>query len=288
MPELITNGYIYIAQPPLYKVKKGSNEQYVKDDVALSNYLVQLAVDNGRLHVNSQAPAISKSTLEILIRDYNIATQIIERMTRKYPKAVIETLLDMPWLLVERLSDKETVSDWIQTLQQKLSKDTNKEKAQYQTSIKELTEKNIFLPVVSIVSHGIATDYILPQNLFASNEYKHLADLAQKITGLIEVGAYAARDERKQEVASFGEAFVWLMNEAKKGMNIQRYKGLGEMNPDQLWETTMDPNNRTMLRVSIEDAIATDQIFTTLMGDQVEPRREFIEQKALEVVNLDV
>lgn len=288
MPELITNGYIYIAQPPLYKVKKGSNEQYVKDDVALSNYLVQLAVDNGRLHVNSQAPAVSKSTLEVLIRDYNAAIHIIDNMTRKYPRAFIEVLLDMPRLLTEQLSDKEAVSKWTQTLQQKLSKDTNKEKAQYQTSIKELIEKNIFLPVVSIVSHGIATDYVLPQNLFASNEYKHLADLAQKIMGLIEVGAYAARDERKQEVASFGEAFVWLMNEAKKGMNIQRYKGLGEMNPDQLWETTMDPNNRTMLRVSIEDAIATDQIFTTLMGDQVEPRREFIEQKALEVVNLDV
>lgn len=288
MPELITNGYIYIAQPPLYKVKKGSNEQYVKDDIALSNYLVQLAVDSGRLHVNNSAPAISKATLEILIRDYNAAIHIIDRMTRKYPKVIMETLLDMPHLSIEQLQDKEAVGNWTQALQQKLSKETNKEKPQYQVTIKELVDKDIFLPVVSVISHGIINDYVLSQNFFASNEYQHLSDLAQKIIGLIEPGAYAAKDERRQEVASFAEAFVWLMHEAKKGMSIQRYKGLGEMNPDQLWETTMDPNNRTMLRVSIEDAISVDQIFTTLMGDQVEPRREFIEQKALEVVNLDV
>ena len=288
MPELITNGYIYIAQPPLYKVKKGSNEQYIKDDNALSDYLVQLATEHGRLHVKSQAPAINKATLATLIRDYNAATAIIERLARKYPKAVMEVLLDMPGLLVEQLADQAAVDSWTQTLAAKIAQATNQEQLQCQVSSKALPEKNIFLPVVNLVTHGVATAYVLPQNFFAAGEYKHLASLAQKIMGLIESGAYVARDERKQEVTNFGEAFVWLMAEAKKGMNIQRYKGLGEMNPEQLWETTMDPNNRTMLRVSIEDAIAADQIFTTLMGDQVEPRREFIEQKALEVVNLDV
>ena len=131
-------------------------------------------------------------------------------------------------------------------------------------------------------------DSILPAALFISGEYRHLANLAKKISGLIEPGAYVSRDSREERITNFAAGFDWLMGEAKKGLSIQRYKGLGEMNPEQLWDTTMDPNTRRMLRVAVEDAVAADQIFTALMGDQVEPRREFIEQRALEVVNLDV
>jgi DNA gyrase subunit B len=288
MPELISRGYVYIAQPPLYKVKKGSNEQYVKDDPALNNYLVQLALDGAHLHVNSVAPPISGATLESLIQDYGMALQIIERLVRKYPLVVLQKFLEIPRLQVEQLQDQSAVTKWAQLLEQKLSWSTNKEVPQYQVKIKELADKNIFVPVVSIVSHGVTTDYVLPANLFISGEYRHLANLAEKISGLIEPGAYVVRDDHKENITNFAAVFEWLMNEAKKGLNIQRYKGLGEMNPEQLWDTTMDPNTRHMLKVAIEDAVAADQIFTTLMGDQVEPRREFIEQRALEVVNLDV
>ena len=288
MPELISRGYVYIAQPPLYKVKKGSNEQYVKDDPALNNYLVQLALDGAHLHVNSVAPPISGATLEALIQDYGTALQIIERLARKYPQIVLQTFLDMPRLQTEQLQDQSAITKWAQLLEQKLSWSTNKEAPQYQVKIKELADKNIFAPVVSIISHGVTTDYVLPASLFISGEYRHLANLAEKISGLIEPGAYVARDDHKENITNFAAVFDWLMSEAKKGLNIQRYKGLGEMNPEQLWDTTMDPNTRRMLKVAIEDAVAADQIFTTLMGDQVEPRREFIEQRALEVVNLDV
>ncbi|EKE01495.1 MAG: DNA gyrase subunit B, partial [uncultured bacterium] len=253
-----------------------------------NNYLVQLALDGAQLRVNSAAPAISGTTLEALIQDYGVALQIIERLTRKYPRTVLQGLLEMPRLHVEQLHDQAAVNKWAQLLEQKLSGGTNKEKPQYKVGVKELADKNIFIPVVSIVSHGIATDYALLQTLFASGEYRHLAALAEKLDGLIEPGAYIARDGREEKIANFSAAFDWLMSEAKKGLGIQRYKGLGEMNPDQLWDTTMDPNTRRMLRVTVEDAVAADQIFTTLMGDQVEPRREFIEQGALDVVNLDV
>lgn len=289
MPELITRGYIYIAQPPLYKVKKGNNEQYVKDDLALNNYLVQLALDSACLHVNHAAPPINSATLEILIQDYGIAVQIIERLARRYPKSVLEAILKMPCLQGKQLHNQAEVITWARLLEQKLSINIHeKEKPQYRVSVKELIDKNIFVPIVSVASHGVTIDCVLPATLFFSGEYRHLANLSEKIAGLIEPGAYVTRDGRREEVADFAACFNWLMNEAKKGISIQRYKGLGEMNPEQLWDTTMDPQTRRMLKITVADAVAANQIFTALMGDQVEPRREFIEQRALEVVNLDV
>lgn len=277
MPELIARGYVYIAQPPLYKVKKSNNEQYVKDQATFDSYLIQLALDGARLHVNNVAPPLSGTTLEALIRDYSIALQIIEdRLVRKYPRAILMSFLEMPRY------DQNSSVGWCELLEKKLSCNTNKEAPQYRVKAKDL------VPVITIVSHGIETDCVLPHTLFTSGDYQHLANLAEKISGLIEPGAYVARDNRVEKVTNFAAAFEWLMNEAKKGLSIQRYKGLGEMNPEQLWDTTMDPNTRCMLRVTVEDAVAADQIFTTLMGDQVEPRREFIEQRALDVVNLDV
>ena len=278
MPELIERGHIYIAQPPLYKVKKSGHGQYIKDDPALTNYLMQLALDDAQLHVNSEAPSINSMTLESLSRDYSVVLQIIDRLAQQYPRTVLQKLLDMPALQVEQLHDQSVVTSWAQQLEQKLfNKVEQKEKGhQYKVDIREVADKNIFIPVITLFAHGATSEVLLPPSLFASSEYRHITNLAVKLVGLIESGAYVTRDGREEKVISFPEAFDWLMKEAKRGLNIQRYKGLGEMNPEQLWETTMDPDTRRMLKVTIEDAVAADQIFTTLMGDQVEPRRELL------------
>lgn len=288
MPELIQRGYIYIAQPPLYKVKKGSNEQYVKDDAALNNYLIQLALDGAELHVNKEAPSISGNAFEQLILNYSSAQQIISRLSLRYPKPVLGCLLEMPRLKLEHLQDKNKVQSWCDQLQQKLSALPKIAGTEFKVSIKEVPEKNIYLPLIIMIAHGVVQEIVLNSGFFSTSEYQHLAELSEKLSGLLEKDAYISRGSLSEPIEKFSQGFAWLMQEAKKGLNIQRYKGLGEMNPDQLWETTMDPNSRRMLKVTIEDAIAADQIFTTLMGDQVEPRREFIEKRALEVVNLDV
>jgi DNA gyrase subunit B len=155
-------------------------------------------------------------------------------------------------------------------------------------SVKEDKERNLFIPNIEITAHGVPHYHSLGRDFFASNEYAAMVELGKTVQGLIEEGAYVKRGEREQPVSSFKDALAWLMAESRRGISTQRYKGLGEMNPEQLWDTTMDPENRRMLVVTIEDAIAADQMFTTLMGDHVEPRREFIETNALSVVNLDV
>ena len=287
MPELLERGYIYIAQPPLYKAKKNSDERYLKDDHALSDYLVKLSLTNTQLLPNNASTPIGGSAFETLILDYSIALQIMDRMSRKYPRIFLEALLKIPRLHTEKLNNLEAVNQWTLLLKQQLEI-SKKEGVKFQFDTKNIADKNIFVPIISMTVHGNTIDHILPMTFFASGEYQHLANLAEKIKGLVEPGSYIIRDNHKEPVTSFTEMFDWLMREAKKGLGIQRYKGLGEMNPDQLWDTTMNPETRSMLKVTIEDGVAADQIFTTLMGDQVEPRREFIERGALEVVNLDV
>ena len=288
MPELIQRGHIYIAQPPLYKVKKGSQEQYVKDDNALNAYLVQLAIESAQLFVNESAPAISGAALEKLVLSYNTALTTISRLTHRYPKIVLQAMLYLPRLKPEMLHDLNLVNEWIKHLQDYLTANSPPDSPVYQILAKEVPDKNIFIPVISTTLNGVAVNYTLNPSFFTASEYQHLADLAENTINLFEPGAFISRNEHKQSVKNFAGVFSWLMDEAKKGLTIQRYKGLGEMNADQLAETTMDPASRHLLKVTIEDAVATDQIFTTLMGDQVEPRRDFIVQKALEVVNLDV
>ena len=287
MPELIERGYIYIAQQPLYKAKKNSDERYLKDDAALSNYLVKLSLTNIQLFPNNSPAPLSAEVFETLISDYSRALQIIERLARRYPKNFLDALLKTPRLSPEKLPDKEAVGRWTTLLQQQLDV-TKKEGERFSLNIRELAEKNIFVPTLTVTIHGNSTEHLLPASFFSSGEYQHLASLSERIKDLVGQGAHVLRDNHKESVTTFGEMFDWLMNETKKGLGIQRYKGLGEMNPEQLWDTTMDPATRSMLRVAVEDGIAADQIFTTLMGDQVEPRREFIERGALEVVNLDV
>jgi DNA gyrase subunit B len=287
MPELIERGHVYIAQAPLYKVKKGKQEHYVKDDQELNAYILQLALAEAKLFVNPEAPPITGSALESIMRHYYGVSETIQRLSKRYPHAILEAILEMPELTLEQLDKREIVEKWVLQLQDRLNQITING-ARYQVEVKEDTERNIFLPMIILTMHGVCNRYPFNYDFFASSEYKYFVELSNKTIGLLEKDAFIERAGKRQAVSNFREAYEWLMHEAKKGLNIQRYKGLGEMNADQLWETTMDPHTRRMLQVSIEDAVAADQNFTTLMGDQVGPRREFIEQNALNVANLDV
>lgn len=287
MRELVENGHIFIAQPPLYKVSKGKNEQYVKDDAALLVYLTQKALEGSSLHVNAKAPALQGAALEALVNQFRRVGDLIDRMSLVYPLEILNTLVYTSSLDSKLLQKCSEVEAWCSELQKKLGKiETGTHR--YQVSAKEDKERKVYLPEIEITAHGVPHYHILGRDFFNSGEYGAIVELGDVLQGLLEDGAYVKRGEREKPVDSFKEAVDWLMAESRRGINTQRYKGLGEMNPDQLWETTMDPDTRRMLVVTIEDAIAADQMFTTLMGDQVEPRRDFIETNALSVVNLDI
>ncbi|NVK36344.1 MAG: DNA topoisomerase (ATP-hydrolyzing) subunit B [Gammaproteobacteria bacterium] len=286
MPEIIERGHIFIAQPPLYKIKRGKHEQYIKDDPALEEYLTNTALDGAALYVNAQAPGISGEKLEDLVNNYRSVLSNIDRLGRVYPERVLKAMIYMPKLAQDDLKDRAKVAAWNAELQSKFS-DPKGNDSQVVLEIVEDNERHIYLPDIKVINHSIPTDYVLSHDFFDSNIYKNICALGERLQGLVEEGAYIQRGERKSEVKTFEDVLAWLMNEARRGYSIQRYKGLGEMNPEQLWETTMDPSARRMLRVTIEDAVAADQIFTTLMGDEVEPRRAFIESNALLVENLD-
>ena len=287
MRALVENGHIYIAQPPLYKVSKGKNEQYVKDDAALLVYLTQKALESASLHVNASAPALQGAALEALVAQYRHVDRLMDRMSLVYSRKVLESLVYISGLDSAALIVKDQVESWGLELQEKLNEEDNGTH-RYRVSAKEDKERNIFVPNIETTAHGVPHYHSLSRDFFESSEYSALVDLGKTLQGLLEEDAYVQRGERNQPVESFKEALDWLMTESRRGINTQRYKGLGEMNPEQLWDTTMDPASRRMLLVTIEDAIAADLMFTTLMGDQVEPRREFIERNALSVMNLDI
>jgi DNA gyrase subunit B len=288
MRELIERGHIYIAQPPLYKISKGKQEQYLKDEAAMTEFLTQAALEGASLHVNAEAPGIGGEAIEKLVQQYRKVMTTIERLSRLYPAIVLEKMIYVSAVRPEHLADQGYMQQWCDQMLASFSLDDRAGSQKYLIIVREDPERHLFLPQVEIIAHGISTHYPFNHDFFASGEYAAIVSLGANLESLIEDGAYIQRGERKQPINSFTEGLDWLMKESRKGYNIQRYKGLGEMNPEQLWDTTMNPETRRMLRVTIQDAIAADQIFTTLMGDQVEPRREFIETNALAVANLDI
>ncbi len=294
MLELIERGHVYIAQPPLYKIKRGKQEVYVKDDAELNSYLLNAALDKAELHVNKDAPALSGAALEALAKEYIAAENIITRLAGRYDEAVLRAFSALPEVTAEISDDLDKLSAWTDSLSAALPKGGGdrahiKNGGSYSAELDRGDEDGEGVRIaITKVQHGVGTTRYLPRELFGTNEYRHIMALSGKLSELLGEGAFVQRGERSAKVSEFSEVVDWLMIEAHKGQSIQRYKGLGEMNPEQLWDTTVNPETRRLLQVKIEDAVKADEIFTTLMGDQVEPRREFIEKNALAVVNLDV
>lgn len=287
MRELVDRGHIFIAQPPLYKISKGKQERYLKDDQALTEFLTQAALEGASLHVNPEAPGLSGEALESLVVQYRRVIGMIERMSRSYPDDALKEMLGLPVVREASLPDKAAMEQWCVALSESLFKQ-GESANQSRVEIVRDEERGYYLPEIHRIVHGVETVYRFTHEFFTSAEYKAMTELGAKLSGLLESGAYIKRGEKTEGVGDFQEVIGWLMTESRRGYNVQRYKGLGEMNPEQLWDTTMDPETRRMLKVTIEDAIAADQMFNTLMGDNVEPRRHFIETNALAVVNLDV
>jgi len=287
IPELIERGHIYIAQPPLYKIKRGRQETYVKDEAGLSQLLLNDALEGTALHVNDGAPPLSGTGLELLARKYMEVQAIITRWSRRYDDRLLEQLIYMPEVSPANFDRPEWLKGWTADLNERLNALADGTRT-YRVETRGASDGHAARIIVHKTEHGTPSSKYLPREFFESAEYQRIADLARTLAGLIGEGAHVTRGNERAEIGSFKEAMRWLFEQAKKGQTIQRYKGLGEMNPEQLWETTINPQTRRLLQVKIDDAVAADDIFTTLMGDQVEPRREFIEKNALSVTNLDI
>ena len=295
MEELIKRGHIYIAQPPLYKIKKGKQETYVKDDAELNKYLLHIALEDSKLSLSKSAPPLSDKAFESLAQEYMDTEDILHRLSALYDIEVLEALSQIKAITTKDSQDEKKLQSYVKLLSKEL-KNVILQRQGGENSIQTLSvsfEKSGVAgknPKISIIKskHGVTTKKYIANSFFSSKDYKTMVTNRLKIKGLIEKGAYVTKGENKQNISSFDEAISWLMNLARKGQYIQRYKGLGEMNPDQLWETTVNPETRRLLQVKVEDALKADEVFTTLMGDHVEPRREFIEKNALSATNIDI
>ncbi len=317
-PELIERGYIYIAQPPLYKVKKGRQELYLKDDEALKAYLLSSTIDNTKLHISADAPAITGQALETLLNDYNQTQLIKARLQIRFPAVILDALTHTPKLSTDMTYDKTAMQGWKEAMQAQLNHfgsdlspeielvniheqqpedmDAAEDMLNIEPAVENveaISNKAQWLPRITVYVHQLAHHYLLDASFINSGEYSKLLRLSSEWNTLLEDDAFIRREAssgttKDIPVRDFDYLWQQMMLDARRGLAIQRYKGLGEMNADQLWDTTMDPENRRMLRVTIEDAIAADHMFTCLMGDHVEPRRIFIEENALTVSNLDI
>ena len=281
--QLIERDHVYIAEPPLYKAKKGKQQRYLKDDAEREAYLLELALENSRIYSAEGAPPVENEAIRIMVKDYIAMNRACERLCKRYHPTLVDAIRDMPLLSAEHCRDPARVEAWFGALIRDLNT-RGQGAAKYRHELLApkggLTGASISLSV-----HGLESTNVFMPEFFAAEDYRQLIALEQAMD--LEETAYVQRNERKQVITSVRRAFDWLLKEAEQGLMIQRYKGLGEMNPDQLFETTMDATTRSLSQVRIEDIIAADEVFTTLMGDQVEPRREFIERNALVVENLD-
>ena len=299
MPELIERGHIFIAQPPLYKARSGRSERYVKDDAELDRYLVELGLAEAEVCPGAGADElfardlingghsgrerIAPERLETLAGQYLSMSAIRARLGRTLFPDAVDALGRLPQLSQEEMSDGEALRVWFQGLEEALG-DAG---VPYRVRV-ETDGADGFTVLVVARLHGVDMERELPGDFFRSSDYRTLLHLSRDLLTPLGDGACVRRGGRHETVPDVKSAFDWLTAEARRSLNIQRYKGLGEMNPDQLWETTMDPAKRRLVQVRVEDAVAADDLFSTLMGDQVEPRRDFIESNALAVANIDV
>jgi DNA gyrase subunit B len=286
MPELIERGHIYIGQPPLYKVKQGKQEYYLKDDAEMNEYMLARAMDNASLVFDQDAPPLSGQALEGLLRDYMAVKVANTRLAIRFDPIFLSQLIDNKAFSVEW--DVQEAQQWCDSILEAMNRNTPPS-VSYNLQAKEAKEGDEGVRLLlSKITYGVVETTTLGHDFFRSPEYRLTGKLADSLCDLIQPGAVIHRGKVEQTISSFAEAHDWLMNESRKGRSFQRFKGLGEMNPEQLWDTTVNPETRRLLKVTIEDVVAADEIFTTLMGDEVEPRREFIETHALQVTNLDI
>ncbi len=285
MAALIERGHVYIAQPPLYKIKKGKQESYIKDDTELNQYLLNSAIEGSGLYLTESAPPITGATLHSLATNYLAVMATIRRLSRRYNASLLEKIIYMQPMDPGMLRNRPHAEAWYQQLETQLK--VSFPERNYSIVLQNDPDGDI-AAYITATTHGVQNQWVILKDFFDSPEYRAMKSLGDQLRDLLSEDAFIQRGEQKCAVRSFKEALEWLMEEAKRGQHIQRYKGLGEMNPEQLWDTTMNSETRRLLQVKIEDAVAADEIFTTLMGDQVEPRRDFIEKNALYVSNLDI
>ena len=283
MPELVERGHIYIAQPPLYRASKGRNKQYLKDDHELNELLLTQALDDASLHLSADAPAINKSAFEALAREHAVIDGLIKRLSHRYDNRVLRALVEAPELSRTTFADADAMQTWL---------------AAYRKELARFVEAGVTLTAdylpgdnpridIRIEQHANQHHNYIDPHFADSNEYRRINSFGQKVRGMLGEGAYFTNSKERIEVEHFHQVITALLAEGKRAYEIQRYKGLGEMNPDQLWETTLDPAVRRMLQVQLKDARLADEIFTTLMGEEVEPRRAFIEDNA-NSANIDI
>jgi len=283
-PELIEHKYVYIAQPPLYKLKKGKKERYVKDDVELSVLLMEMALESANISRSNNRYLISREELNDIANDYSKVLSIVNKLSNRMFPEVLDAIIAVSFLDSEYLTESSWINDWSEMLANEVNQANSSDRFQVSLVIHDHGD---FSLIIKTMVHGVEVEKTLGSEFFHSGEYRNLVHLGQRISFPVDGGLVVSRGEKSKLVVNYKQAMDWLVSGIKNGIQTQRYKGLGEMNPDQLWETTMNPESRRLLQVRIEDAIASDELFTTLMGDQVEPRKEFIEMNALSVANLD-
>jgi DNA gyrase subunit B len=291
MTELVERGHIYIAQPPLYKVKAGKEELYLKDGSELDKFLLRIAMNGARVQTAGEgSPLIDGETLAELARKHQVAEAVINRLSGFMDAEALRAVADGVSLNLDTVQDAEASAVALQAKLQEIDKATNAAPAEVAGEFDARTDKPILR--ISRRHHGNVKSSVITQDFVHGADYAALAEAANTFRGLLHEGAKVIRGEgerqKEEKVSDFRQAMRWLISEAERSTSRQRYKGLGEMNPEQLWETTMDPNVRRLLRVQIDDAIEADRVFTMLMGDEVEPRRDFIETNALRAANIDV